>query len=219
MNFREAALDLVFPARCPFCRGILEQPREPLCAACQPVLPWLTGKSGESRVDFADGCCSPLSYRGKVPEAIHRYKFGRNRACGAPFGLLLAQCVQDHLTEQGDLVTWVPLSRQRLRERGFDQAALLARHMARHLGLSACPTLKKQRDTDPQSDLHSDSARRANALGAYVLLPEAQVEGRRILLVDDVVTSGATLSECCRILKQAGAGSVHCVTLAQAAGK
>ena len=219
MNLSEAILDLLFPPKCPFCRDILADPRAPLCPGCQPKLPWMEGNRAEGKVDFADGCFSPLAYRGAVPDGVHRYKFGRNRACGAPFATLMAQCVRDHLKEDVDAITWAPLSRARLRERGFDQAQLLARCLGEELKRPLLPTLEKSRHTTPQSDLKSEGARRANALGAYVLLPGCDVKGKCLLLVDDVVTSGATLSECCRILKQAGAKRVWCVTLASAGKK
>lgn len=219
MNLRTRALDLLFPSKCPFCRQILQEPRAPLCSGCQPKLPWLEGKRAECKVDFADTCISPLSYRGTVPEAVRRFKFGGGRACASAFAVLVAQCVRDHSPVEADLITWAPVSKQRLRERGYDQAELLARRMGEHLELPVMPLLNKHRHTGPQSELKSDSARRANALGAYALLPESRVEGKRILLVDDIVTSGATLSECCRILKQAGAAYVCCVTLANAGNR
>ena len=90
--------------------------------------------------------------------------------------------------------------------------------MGRLLELPAEPLLKKVRHTAPQSGLEGESARRANALGAYESLPGAGTAGRRVLLVDDVVTSGATLGECARVLCQAGAAEVACLTLAQARG-
>ena len=128
----------------------------------------------------------------------------------------MAQCVQDRPEIAPELITWAPLSRKRRRERGYDQGELLARAMAKRLGLPAVPTLVKARHTQPQSGLDSAEARRANALGAYALLPGADVAGRHVLLADDVVTSGATLSECARTLLEAGAECVWCVTLAQA---
>ena len=87
---------------------------------------------------------------------------------------------------------------------------------AERLKLPAAATLVKARHTRPQSGLDSAEARRANALGAYALLPGVDVAGKRVLLADDVVTSGATLSECARTLLEAGAAEVWCVTLAQA---
>ena len=216
MKLLDDLLDLLFPPKCPFCQSILETPADPVCPACQKSLPWLVGRAGERKVDFTQGCCSPLAYRGAVREAIHRYKFSGVRAYVRPFGLLMAQCVQDRPEMAADLVTWAPLSRKRRRERGYDQGELLARAMAKRLGLPAVPTLVKARHTQPQSGLDSAEARRANALGAYALLPGADVAGRHVLLADDVVTSGATLSECARTLLEAGAAEVWCVTLAQA---
>jgi ComF family protein len=211
--------DLLFPAKCPFCHDLLEDSAAPVCPACRKTLPWLTGTATERRVDFAQGCISPLGYRGQVPEAIHRYKFSGVRAYGAPFGALVAQCVREHPALEADLVTWTPLSRRRLRERGFNQAELMAREVGKQLSLPAVPTLCKTRHTGPQSDLKEAPERRANALNAYDSLPTCEITGKRLLLVDDVVTSGATLSECARVLCQAGAGSVWCATLAQAREK
>ena len=216
MNLGTAALDLLFPPKCPFCRHLLEDPRALLCPDCQRELPWLTGTEGERKVDFTGGCLSPLAYRGRVPEAVQRFKFSGARSYAKPFGLLMAQCAQDRLKETPDLLTWAPLSRKRLRERGYDQAELLARTAGRALGLPAAALLRKCRHTQPQSGLEEESARRANALGAYELLPGGKLEGKRVLLVDDVVTSGATLSECGRVLLQGGAAAVYCLTLAQA---
>lgn len=210
------ALDLLFPPRCPFCQEILEQPRDVLCPACQPKLPWLTGRAAERKVDFSAGCLSPLRYRESVRDAIHRYKFSGKRGYGQPFGILMAQCAQDHWSEVPELVTWVPLSAKRLRKRGYDQSEQLARKVGEVLNLPVQPTLVKVRHTDPQSHLEEESARRANALGAYSLYPDGDVAGKRLLLVDDVVTSGATLSECARVLLGGGAKEIYCLTLAQA---
>lgn len=216
MNPGTALLDLLFPPKCPFCQKILDDPRAPVCPACQPALPWLSGQGAERKVEFADGCFSPLAYRDQVREAVQRYKFTPVPAYGAPFGLLMAQCLMDHLSQAPDLLTWAPLSSRRLRERGFDQARLLARRAGQRLNVPLVPTLKKVRHTRPQSSLEGESARRANALGAYALLPQIDLAGKRVVLVDDVVTSGSTLSECARLLRQAGAAQVFCLTLAQA---
>ena len=128
----------------------------------------------------------------------------------------MAQCVLDHPDVTFDLLSWAPLSRKRLRRRGYDQARLLARAVGERLNVPVTPVLVKRRDIPAQSGLLEQAARRANVLGAYELLPGAEVTGRRVLLVDDVVTSGATLSECARVLLTAGAAQVCAVTLAQA---
>ena len=208
-------MGLIFPEKCPFCQKLMRRSEELICSDCQRQLPWLEGKNAERKVDFASACWSPLAYRGPVPQGVHRYKFGRVRACARPFGQLMAQCAQDHMKRPVDCITWAPLSPQRLKKRGFDQAELLARQVGEQLDLPVRPMLNKVRHNGQQSRLDGEAARRANALGAYVLRSDAQVEGLRILLVDDVVTSGATLSECARLLCQNG-GEVCCLTLAQA---
>ena len=215
MRVGEALLDLLFPPKCPFCQRLLHDPRAPLCPNCQASLPWLTGRAGERRVDFTQGCWSPLAYQAQVREAVQRYKFAPAPAYGRPFGLLMAQCARDQGVE-AELVTWAPLSKKRRRKRGFDQGELLARTVGECLALPVLPLLEKSRHTVPQSSLPDGAASRANALGAYSLLPGGRIEGGRVLLVDDVVTSGATLSECARLLCQGGAKQVLCLTLAQA---
>lgn len=216
MNLGTALLDLLFPPKCPFCQRVLDEPRAPVCPGCQPKLPWLEGKAGERQVEFTDGCFSPLAYGGAVPDAVHRYKFQRVRAYDRAFGALMAQCLRDHAPQGADLVTWTPLSRARLRERGFDQAELLARAVGRELSIPIAATLRKRRDTKPQSGIQEDAARRANALGAYERLPGVALAGKRVVLVDDVVTSGSTLAECARLLREGEAEEILCLTLAQA---
>lgn len=209
-----AALDLLFPRRCPFCRRLLEREETLLCAACQRELPWIPGEQSLRDGEFFTACAAPLWYQDAVRASHHRYKFGGLRSYAAPYAALMSQCVDDRLRGQFDVITWVPLSKKRLHRRGYDQARLLARHMAPLLGVGAERLLDKPRDTKAQSGLSDRAARRANVLGAYATFPGAEVEGRRILLVDDVMTTGATLSECARVLKSAGASQVCCAALA-----
>ena len=209
-------LDLLFPPKCPFCRSVLDDPRAPVCPACQPTLPWLEKKESFRKVDHTDGCRSVLTYRDRVKACIRRYKFTPVQAYAVPLGLLMAQCVADHPDIQPDFVTWVPLSRKSRRQRGFDQSRLLARSVARQLSLPLRPTLLKVRHTPRQSLQQTPAQRRANVLGAFAVRPGADLRGCRVLLVDDVITSGATLSACARELKTAGAAQIWCVTLAQA---
>lgn len=216
MTWTDWALDLLFPPKCPYCQGLLEGSYVAACPRCQPELPWLVGAQGERTVEFAAGCVSPLAYRGKVVDSIHRFKFSGRASYARAYGILVAQCVRDHWREPLDGVTWTPLSRQRRRERGYDQARLLAKWTARELGLPLLGMLDKVRHTPPQSGLEEDAQRRANVLGAYQLRPNGDPKGLRLLLVDDVVTSGSTLGECARLLRGGGAESVLCAALAQA---
>ena len=209
-------LDLLFPPKCVFCGRILGQGEIHLCAKCQRELPWLTGPQAQQKGEFFSLCVSPLRYQDKVRDSIRRYKFRGLRGYHKAYGTLVAQCVHDHLEGKYDLITWVPLSRQRKKERGYDQAFLLASAAALALGEVAVETLRKERDTDPQSGLEEEAQRRANVLGAYRQVDRSLVAGKRVLLIDDVVTTGATLSECARILRTMGASDVLCATLARA---
>ena len=168
-------------------------------------------------MEFVSLCVSPLWYQSEVRESFHRYKFKGVRGYAKVYGRLMAQCVRDHLAGKYDLITWVPLSPERRKARGYDQAMLLAELAALELGDVAAETLVKVRDTSAQSGLgKDDGARRANVLGAYRPTDPELIAGKRLLLIDDVVTTGSTLSECARTLLAAGAADVVCVTLAKA---
>lgn len=212
-------LDLLFPPRCVFCKGILKRGESGLCAHCQSELPWIVGQAAEQKLEFISCCVSPLWYQGEIRESIHRYKFSDRNGYAKTYGRLVAQCVTDHLSGRYDLITWVPLSSQSLKKRGYDQAMLLAMAVALELGDVAVETLRKARNTDAQSSLKEDAARRANVLGAYEVVDPIIVEGKRILLIDDVVTTGSTLSECARVLHTYGAVDVVCATLTRARGE
>ena len=117
--------------------------------------------------------------------------------------------------ESFDLITWVPVSARRRRKRGYDQAELLARSVCAELGYKPVCLLKQLRANPAQSGLRGEQ-RRANVLGAYGVCGKTDIHGKRILLIDDVFTTGATAEECARVLKTAGASSVHCGAVAAA---
>ena len=212
-------LDLLFPPKCVFCGKVLSGGERGFCARCQKELPWLTGEAAEQTGEFFSLCASPLAYRDQVRDSIRRYKFKGRQGYHKTYGRLVAQCVHDHLAGRYDLITWVPLSDKRKKERGYDQAFLLSSAAALELNDVAVETLRKGRNTQAQSGLDDDAARRANVLGAYTIVDPELVEGKRVLLIDDVITTGSTISECARVLRSAGAADVVCATLARARGE
>ena len=214
-NVFVSVLDILFPPKCVFCRRLLRKGERDLCPRCRDSLPW-TGEGCAQAPEFMTRCVSPLWYRDEVAESFHRYKFGGSRGYAEAYGRLMADCVRQHLGKQWDVITWVPLSARRLAERGYDQAMLLAMATALELGDVAVETLRKAQDVQAQSGLQDDAQRRANVLGIYEAVDPELVAEKRVLLVDDVVTTGATLSECARTLLQAGAEEVMAVTLARA---
>ncbi|WP_297289156.1 ComF family protein [uncultured Flavonifractor sp.] len=209
-------LDLLFPPKCIFCGKILDSGEDGICRRCQRELPWLVDTQAEQTGEFFSLCAAPLRYQDKVRDSIRRYKFKGRRGYHKVYGKLVAQCVHDHLEGRYDLITWVPLSPQRKRERGYDQAFLLASAAALELGDVAVETLRKERNNEAQSGLTAAAQRRANVLGAYTPVDPELVAGKRVLLIDDVVTTGATMSECARILRAMGAADVVCAALARA---
>lgn len=209
-------LDLLFPPKCVFCGKVLDSGEDGLCARCQRDLPWLADGEAELTGEFFSLCAAPLRYQDKVRDSIRRYKFNGRRGYHKLYGKLVAQCVHDHLAGRYDLITWVPLSSQRKKERGYDQAFLLASAAALELGEVAVETLQKERHTAAQSGLTEAAQRRANVLGAYTPVDPELVAGKRVLLIDDVVTTGSTLSECARTLRTMGAKDVVCAALARA---
>jgi ComF family protein len=114
-----------------------------------------------------------------------------------------------------DILTWVPVSPLRRFKRGYDQVELLARALGRELGTEPIRLLRKTRNAPPQSGISGEAARRANVLGAYRVTDPQAIRDKRILLLDDVITTGATASECARTLLTAKAKQVNCAAVAR----
>ncbi len=152
-------------------------------------------------------------FEGPLREAIHLYKYRPLRALGAPLAAWMAGQVQ--IDQRPDLVLPVPLHRKRLKQRGFNQALLLAQGIARKFTFElSYDNLLRTRQTRPQVEL-SGEERSANVKDAFGLLRPKEIEGKGILLIDDVFTTGATMNECARVLKTAGALAVVAFTLAR----
>ena len=213
MGVLSGLLDLLFPPRCVFCRKLVRSGKDLICADCRASLPY-TRAGGAQHGDHYSVCIAPLYYEDKVRESLLRYKFHGASGYADAYAELLADCIRENLAGRYDLISWVPLSRKRLRERGYDQAMLLALNTALRLDDVAVSTLKKVRDVQKQSTVGSEEKRRANIAGAYEASDPELIAGKRILLVDDIVTTGATLSECAATLKAAGAAEILCAAVA-----
>lgn len=207
-------LDLLYPSKCAFCGALIEKKCRGCCEKCEKNLPF-TKNGGKQSGNFFTVSLSPLYYEREVRDALLRYKFQRMSAYCEPFGILMADCVSAYLENQVDIVTWVPLSGKRLKKRGFDQSQLLAETMAQELWLPCKPVLEKTVHTAQQSRTGSAEKRRANVSGAYQVRDKSLVSGKTVLLIDDIVTTGATFSECARMLGIAGAERVYCAALAR----
>ena len=204
-------LELLYPSKCIFCDGLLEKEETELCSRCRKELPYCEGKTRQ--VPFSKDTAAVFYYEAQVRESILRYKFQRNPQYSHAYGRLLAM----KIAEQGidyDVISHVPVSRRRHRSRGYDQAERLAKATARELGGTYQKLLKKVRNNPAQSGISRPEQRRANVLGVYKAVKLPRLRGKSVLLIDDVMTTGATLSECCRTILDAGAAQVSCATLA-----
>ena len=212
----DGILDLLFPPKCVFCRGILRRGESGVCARCRDSLPYRE-RPRTPGPDGVNAVCAPFRYAGDVSEALKRYKFKGMTAYASVFGRLVAQCVRDNLAGEYDIVSWVPLSSERLAERGYDQAMLIAMAAALELDDVAVETLRKTRNAAPQSLTGGRAERLVNISGAYEAIDPELVHGKRVLLIDDIITSGATVAECARTLRRAGAAGVVCASVAASA--
>ena len=208
----EWLLDLLYPPRCMLCHRLIEEKNAPVCPRCMDALPEHDG--AERHVPGAAHCVVTFFYEGTLREGFLRYKFEGRQWYAAQFGAWLAVTIRDKLAGKFDLITWVPVSRKRCRTRGYDQAELLCRAAARELGMEPLLMLAKQTDNRAQSSLTGAEQRFENAKGVYCAVQPERFAGKRVLLIDDIVTTGATMSECARVLRKAGAAEVVCAALA-----
>ena len=206
-------MELLFPQKCVFCRHVLRRGENGLCDSCTDSLP-----GPESRVTQGgvySVCAAALRYNDSVRRAIHRFKFGGKTNYATALGRLMAKTIQKELADRYDVITWVPISAERKKSRGFDQSMLLAYAIALELEDVAVETLKKTVHTKAQSNLNGAAKRRKNVEGAYRVTDPSLVEGKRVLLIDDILTTGSTLSECSSALLKAGAIEIVCAVLAR----
>ena len=211
MKCIDILLDLLFPRKCAFCRR-LTQNGAVICPRCREKLPY-TNYAARQDFPHLDGCYSPLYYTDEVRQSLLRYKFGGLRMYASVYGEFLAKCIDENGISC-DIITWVPLSRKRLRRRSYDQARILAEETAKKLGLPCEKLLEKRVDNRPQSTVGDAEKRRANAKGVYVCTDPDKLKGRRVLLIDDIVTTGSTIAECASILKNEGCLAVYAAAAA-----
>jgi ComF family protein len=210
-------LDLLFPPKCPLC-GSLVQKNGVLCLDCQGKLPRAKTATMVHCGSIDLHCAAAFFYEGTLREGFLRYKFSGKRELASLFGPFLAQAAAEQLDGDWALVTWAPLSKKRLRKRGYDQAKLLAEQVSKAFHIPLVSTLEKKKDTKAQSSLGAEE-RAENVNDVYRLAKGCSVAGKQILLVDDILTTGSTMRACARVLLEAGAERVDCVTLARGRGE
>ena len=212
MKLYDWLMDTLFPPKCVLCRGLLKQEETDLCHACRAEAPGYPIR--KTKPQFLDSFAAVWYYEGSVRKSLLRFKFRGARSYAGCYGRQLAMVLSKKDPEGYDLLTWVPVSALRKLRRGYDQVELIANVVGRELGMEPMPTLKKIRHNRPQSRIADAAKRRANVLGVYRVVDPEVVSGKRVLLLDDILTTGAAMSEAARMLKTAGAKEVHSAAVA-----
>ncbi|MBO8137691.1 MAG: ComF family protein [Desulfotomaculum sp.] len=227
----EGLLNLIFPSReeCPLCGS-----RSPNGDVCQHCTLWLEEKNKQP---YCCRCGRPVNkgslcrecierewpftaarsvgpYAGPLKEAVHRLKYQGKKQLAQPLGRLMVQQVTgEMLYRRVDMVVPIPVTGEKLRNRGFNQARLLARVVAGGLDKPLADILVKYRDTVPQAQLNRQE-REKNTRDTFKLAKNVNIYQKKLLLIDDVITTGSTISAAADVLRQAGAGEVLVLTLA-----
>lgn len=224
MKLASAVLDILFPRKCVQCgRG-----GEWICFACAAEMHWMTPPLCEccgrevGAGDRCQGCARDrpriggiracTRFQGAVRDAVHRLKYNGQRALAEPLAEYLAKTAQ--ALPPADALVPVPLHPSRERARGYNQSTLLAHELGRQMELPVIPALRRVRDTGAQVGL-SRSERQANVKGAFACAGPGLAAGRRLLLIDDVCTTGSTLVACAEPLLRAKADSVWGLVIAR----
>lgn len=203
--------NLLFPPKCILCGRLLSGEETDLCHTCRTETKVCT--KPKIKIPMVAEWTAMWYYEGTVRESLLRFKFRNRRSYAEGYGPLLAMKLQQDLPDF-DVLTWVPISARRKRKRGYDQVQLIADAVGPELELVPVQTLKKIRDNPPQSGIQDPAKRRANVLGAYAPADPENLAGKRVLLLDDIITTGATVSECAKVLRIAGAKDVFCAAVA-----
>ena len=232
LHVAKTVLDLLFPPLCIGCRAAVSEPGfcatcwsnitfldGPGCACCG--LPFAVALDGETLCAAClatppafDSARAILAYDEHSRGAILALKHADRLDLVPGFTRWLGRSGRT-LLENSDVVVPVPLHPLRLWRRRYNQAAELARRLAREWRLAYDPVLIRKRPTPSQGAMASAKARRRNVMGAFAVADPAKVAGKRVLLLDDVLTTGATAQACARALKRAGAAKVHVLALAR----
>jgi len=206
-------LSLLFPPRCIFCGEVLPHGGGDTCPTCAKKLPYVEDGNILRQIGKYT-CAVTFYYEDAVQQGIRAMKFRGRKNRAERFAPYLAQTVAEHLGGEFDAVTFVPVHFLRRVRRGFDQSKLIAAAAADIWDTKLLTTLRKTRNNSPQSSVKDPEARRRNVLNAYTAVNTEAFHGKRLLLIDDVVTSGNTLTACADELLAAGAASVVCAALA-----
>lgn len=216
MEFFRKLTALFYPERCPYCSTLIEA-TQIACEKCydeirRKHIPIPSGARGFR-------CISTFVYDGKVRRMILRLKFYDRIQYIPQIAELLAKDIENTYSgERFDFITAVPMHQKDLKKRGYNQSALLAKELSKRLDLPYRETIDKIKRTKKQHQLKYNE-RKTNLNGAFKVIDKDEVEGKKVLIVDDIITSGYTLGNCCKVLSRAKPELICCATIASAQNK
>jgi competence protein ComFC len=227
----EILLDIILPSHCIGCGRPVSSRQNHLCRTCSDRIPFLSDTcpvcSGLLESNTCGACSerhryftknlTVMEYSGIAKEIMHGLKFKKIRG----MHIILAALALKKLGGQNirtDIITWVPMNAKKRWVRGFNQSELIAKYLSKMTGIPGWPLLREKRNMETQRELGIRD-RFLNALNRYGIIPDKDINGKSVLLIDDVYTTGATINECARQLRSAGAGDVFCLTIARADAK
>ena len=208
-DLTDSALRLLFPPRCVLCgrEGDL------ICEPCRRSFPPRLDPDAIPKLSGIRAARAVWPYEGSVREVVRRYKYNGLRSLAPVLASEMAHVLREW-SPAVDLIVNVPVHPARLRERGYDQSELFARELSRTMGIAAVPALVRLRETAVQARAMNAAQRSENVRGAFHVPDPEQIRRANVLLIDDVLTTGATLTEAARALRRAGARNVYAFTLA-----
>lgn len=213
-DITHAALSVVFPNRCPFCDGIVGA-REYYCPECAASLRYIESGTVEPPHGLSElyACCE---YSGMARNAVHRLKNGSYGYTAEAFGVMMTEVVGENLRGY-DILVPVPSSFESILRRGYAPAEYIAREISRRSGVRVVEAISASDEKEEQKRFRA-AERIANARRSFVLSGGKDVRGKKILLIDDICTTGATLSSCAELLRNAGAAEVGGAVFAKTVG-
>jgi len=205
MQFLKQFIELLFPPKCEVCHSIGP---ELFCSKCMGEITYIKPSTFVHSIGL---------YNGPLKKAIKSLKYGKKIGLAAPLGDILARYIMASVGKNSlDFIIPVPLHVKKEEERGFNQSEKISKIVSSVTGIpTVVGILNRTRETRPQFEVDRDD-RLQNVYGAFELLNRDFIAGKRIALLDDIYTTGATISECTRVLKEGGAYQVHVFTLSRA---
>lgn len=209
MSLFSFVLSLFYPEQCPYCSGIIKH-KENACNNCKKEFPPYTftriAKGGYY-------CYSPFSYSGRFKTAVKRMKFNNHPEYSKKLVFPMAETINKNIENMDfDYITYVPMHKRKFNQRGYNQAELLAIDLGKLLNIPCADVLIKIKDNKEQHTCPKKE-RNQNVKGVYEKINPENIKGKNILIVDDIITTGCTLGECCKVLNKNGASKICCVTV------